>query len=88
MGIGTVKTGAPSLSMHVLKKRASKMVFPTDAKAALSDRRKPQWPEPGVTWVGQTCDSSFWSLVVSVTLLWAVCIWRRNKTDRHKRLGG
>lgn len=59
-GIRTVETGVPRLWIHVLKRSDSEMIFPTDAEATLSDRRKPQRPEPAC--VGQTCESSSWSL--------------------------
>lgn len=61
-GIRTVETGVPRFSIHVLESSDSEMIFPTDAEATLSDRRKPQRPEPAVTCVGQTCESSSWSL--------------------------
>lgn len=80
-GIRIVETGVPRLWIHVLKSSDSEMIFPTDAEATLSDRRKPQRPEPAVTCVGQTCESSSWSLVVSLTLLWTV--WHLEKEQNH-----
>lgn len=80
-GIRTVETGVPRLLIHVLRKRDSEMIFLTDAEATLSDRRKPQRPEPAVTCVVQTCESSSWSLVVSVTLLWTA--WHLEKEQNH-----
>lgn len=76
-----METGVPGLWIHVLKSSDSEMIFPTDAEATLSDRRKPQRPEPAVTCVGQTRESSSWSLVESVTLLWTV--WHLEKEQNH-----
>ena len=41
LGIRTVKTGVLWVFMPVQKKRGFEMVFPTDAKVTLPDRRKP-----------------------------------------------
>lgn len=41
LGIRTVKTGVLWVFMHVQNKRGFEMVFPTDAKVTLPDRRKP-----------------------------------------------